>query len=551
MTDSPPVAASGPLSWLPDLLLRCSVVDFELDYLLDEAGKKVEPHTFKLDKILGFDMRRLSLPLLRDFCLLNGVVNFSDNATQSSLLVALAKKKINFTARLSNPDLSDTTDEDDLDEEEDSGESVPVSQSDGKEDGSGESAPVSQSNGSCSEQVNTVATTNPSDQTNHFKTATLDDVNITEARDAEGNIEKDDQGATKMIATSIKGVVIRSIKADVIRAFCTRHGIRSRGKTKREGALLIAYTKQMDGAIELNVEATKQTTQQKINMKFRLLNACFTDQYYEKFVSVNKRKTRAQIDSGTAGNSQGYYAGISAMVNEAQNNDTVGFVHFPDNEHLVGAIADGLDLNSFIPTTWPKAKILLSEVFKEHELAKARYTKSGNHQADFYGNGFTKDLAAYYFFLLLQGKPEAFKSVSTTLDEGVFYVAGTTDGGGHVKRPSASLEKKEKKAARQTEENVRTASAIIQPMMDTFCKTQKESEDRREDRREARVIQGQQVRDANNAYDAYLEMGRSIDSLVVALSKETPGDLVYNHLENRIEESKADRQALKAKSGRF
>ena len=91
MTDSPPVAASGLLSLLPALLLTCSVVDFGLDFLLDAAGKKVEPHTFQLDKILGFEMRRLPLPLLREFCMLKGVVRIRDNVTQSSLLVALAK----------------------------------------------------------------------------------------------------------------------------------------------------------------------------------------------------------------------------------------------------------------------------------------------------------------------------------------------------------------------------------------------------------------------------------------------------------------------------
>ena len=127
-------------------------------------------------------------------------------------------------------------------------------------------------------------------------------------------------------------------------------------------------------------------------------------------------------------------------------------------------------------------------------------------------------------------------------------MAGAPDGGGHVKRPSACLKKKEKKAARQTEATVWATSTIIQPMKDTFCKTQTDSEDQRE----ARVIQGQQARDANDAYNnEYLKMGRTIDSLVVGLSKAKHGDLVYNHLESHIKECKADRRALKAKFGRF
>ena len=138
-----------------------------------------------------------------------------------------------------------------------------------------------------------------------MKNATLDKVIITLDKDSEGNIVKDDHGFPVVIAITIIGIVIRSIKADELHAFCSGVGIKNRGKTKRESALLIAYTKKMDSAIELNGAAVKQTTQQKVNMKFRLLNAFFTDQYYKKFVSVNKRKTKAQIDSGMAGNSQG------------------------------------------------------------------------------------------------------------------------------------------------------------------------------------------------------------------------------------------------------
>jgi hypothetical protein len=252
-----------------------------------------------------------------------------------------------------------------------------------------------------------------------------------------------------------------------------------------------------------------------------------------------------------AGNSKDFYTCVSDMANDKANNDIVGISNFPDNEHLLAAMTEGLDLNSFVLATWMQAKKLLSEAFKEHELAKERYTKSGSHEKDFFGDGFTKDLAVYYFHLLLQQKPDAYKSVSTLLDDGVLYVAGAPAGGGHLKRLPAALEKKEKKAARQAqvqaEANIAGANAVFEPILATYLRTQSEREDRR--------LEEQQTRDALNqtrdAYSGYVEMGRTIDMLVSDLSEAAPGSVLYNHLESRVKECQADRQVLKDKSGRF
>jgi hypothetical protein len=95
MTDIPPLAAAGPLPRpsLPPFLLNCSLTDLELDFLSDAAGNKVEPTTMVCSRIRGFDMRRLPIPELRSFCMLKGLI-VPDDATHSSLLVALARKKM-------------------------------------------------------------------------------------------------------------------------------------------------------------------------------------------------------------------------------------------------------------------------------------------------------------------------------------------------------------------------------------------------------------------------------------------------------------------------
>jgi hypothetical protein len=91
-------SGDGVIQVLPTMLLNCSIADFELEVLLDSAGNKVEPKMHQCVKIRGVEMKRLPLALLRNFCMMNGVVDFPEDATQSSLLVALAAKKMNFNS---------------------------------------------------------------------------------------------------------------------------------------------------------------------------------------------------------------------------------------------------------------------------------------------------------------------------------------------------------------------------------------------------------------------------------------------------------------------
>jgi hypothetical protein len=99
MTDNPPVAAAGPL---PPLLLNSSIADVELGYILDAAGKKVEPARFECSQIRGLTMRRLPMLQLRAFCMSMGI-SLPDDATQASLLEALATKKMDSLAQAPPP----------------------------------------------------------------------------------------------------------------------------------------------------------------------------------------------------------------------------------------------------------------------------------------------------------------------------------------------------------------------------------------------------------------------------------------------------------------
>ena len=94
MTDNPPVAAAQPLATLlPQFLLNSSLADVEVGTVLDAAGVAVEPVTFERSQIKGFPMRRLPMPQLHVRCIWMDLL-VPDNATQSSLIEALATKKL-------------------------------------------------------------------------------------------------------------------------------------------------------------------------------------------------------------------------------------------------------------------------------------------------------------------------------------------------------------------------------------------------------------------------------------------------------------------------
>jgi hypothetical protein len=516
MTDNPPVAAAGPL---PPLLLNSSIADVELGYILDAAGKKVEPARFECSQIRGLTMRRLPMLQLRAFCMSMGI-SLPDDATQASLLEALATKKMDSLAQAPPP----WQEKDSSDDEE---EEI-VSKT------SNQSKTSTQSNQSSILSTGELV-----------KRATLVDVVIVPEMDKDGILVTDEHGTQVMIATTIAAIAIKSIKVDILRTFCIKYGLKPQKKSKDILAREIAYSKQMEGVLQLTDVASKQSSQQRLAMKIRLLNVCFTDLHYVDFLNVNKKKTRAELDRGDAGNSKHFYVSITDMANDSQNDDLVGQSSFPDDEHLSEAMTEGLDLKSFVVTTWTQGKKLLAEVFKEHQLANGKFTKSGSHEKDFFGDGFTKDLAAYYFYLLLQDKPEANKGVSTMLDEGVFHVAGD------LKRPAAALEKKKKKAARQSEANLQGAKDVMQPLMASLEKTQSDREERRAKAQSDRDARLQTHQESQDALSAYIQMGEKIDSMVIAMSKETPDGVVFNHLKTRIKESEEDRQTLKLKSGKF
>jgi hypothetical protein len=66
-----------------------------------------------------------------------------------------------------------------------------------------------------------------------LKHATLEDMVIIPEKDDNGNVVMDDNGIKVMVATTIKGVAIKSIRMDILHPFCIKVGIQKSGLRAR------------------------------------------------------------------------------------------------------------------------------------------------------------------------------------------------------------------------------------------------------------------------------------------------------------------------------
>jgi hypothetical protein len=214
MTDNPPVAAAGPL---PPLLLISSIADVEIGYVLDAAGKKVEQVRFECSQIRGLTMRKVPMLQLRAFCMLMGI-SLPDDATQSSLLEALATKKMDSATW---PAVNLWQEKDSSDEEEE--ETISKT--------SNQSKTLIQSNQSSILSTGELV-----------KRATLANVVIVPEKDKDGSLVMDDHGTQVMIATTIVAITIKNIKVDILHTFCIKYDLKPLKKSKDVLAREIVYS---------------------------------------------------------------------------------------------------------------------------------------------------------------------------------------------------------------------------------------------------------------------------------------------------------------------
>jgi len=254
----------------------------------------------------------------------------------------------------------------------------------------------------------------------------LADVELIELKNNKGETELDkDTGAKVFVAYKVAGVELKKLPVVMLRLLCRHYGIKKIRQLKKDDLLkTMAKVKQTHAAYAALEEDDTTKQQKKENDKIRLINIFFSTEYYSDAFHMNDKKNRKELDAGGAGNNRVFMSEISDAFNDVMNDDEFGHVLFEDNEHIATKVSEGLDASNCNPHRWDTLLSLLKEIWKDYDNSIQRFTTSGRHEQDLFGDGFTKKVSTYYYHLHVNEKPESHKCFTATLDEALFMEAG-------------------------------------------------------------------------------------------------------------------------------
>jgi hypothetical protein len=249
--------------------------------------------------------------------------------------------------------------------------------------------------------------------------ASIDDVVLEEVRDKTTNEALQESGKPVMTATSIHGVDFNTLKVDQIRMLCSLWKLKKYRSAPREDlCILIAQNKLLTEVYEaqaFKVTAKKEELQAS---KFRLLNVLFSADFYDDVVKMNDKKQKNELDAGKAGNNQRLWSSISDAYNDSANNEAYGLFAFVEDDQI-GEFAKKFDITSYVQLDWLKATGWFKEIVSDYELALSWYTKSGEHEPNFF-HFCRKKPQTYYYRLYVVDQPNSHKAFSAVLDDTIF-----------------------------------------------------------------------------------------------------------------------------------
>jgi hypothetical protein len=328
-------------------------------------------------------------------------------------------------------------------------------------------------------------------------------------------------GARMMKAIKVAGVDLEKVKVDMLRRLCSHYGIKKyRHKKKEDLLLLIAQVQQTHAAYNAldDDEATK--AQKKENDKVRITNLLFSSEFYEEAVTMNDRKSRKDLDKGGAGSSKSLLVEMSSSFSDSLNDDIYGEVLFPDNPHIAKAALEGLNPGVFNEHNWMSLLASMKEIWKDYDKAITRFTKSGRHEQDLYGDGFTNTISTYYYHLHVKEKPESHKAYSAVIDDDIFAEAG--------------LGKRHKKSTSSNKKGALTSAAAL-----------KEESMKRVATAAFESIQQDQRRNA--ARKELYAIDRLVAEAIKELEHNLPGTRLYDHYQQSLDEMLDRKKDLKKK----
>jgi hypothetical protein len=82
--------------------------------------------------------------------------------------------------------------------------------------------------------------------------------------------------------------------------------------------MIVGQNQQLMGVYAAQDAKPKATKQENQASKIRLLNAIFSDDFFEDVVKMNDKKQKDELDAGKAGNNQRLWSSISEEYNGSE-----------------------------------------------------------------------------------------------------------------------------------------------------------------------------------------------------------------------------------------
>ena len=158
------------------------------------------------------------------------------------------------------------------------------------------------------------------------------------------------------------------------------------------------------------------TTQKEPQCPFRLVNLLFSDQFANDFGNLGQIADRPTLDSGKAAHGQYFWEKVQKAFVDEDNNILYGDLHYTESDDVFAGL-DHIDCCKIVPHTWKKLEKIWKGLHAEYKAAFSRFTRSGNHDSNFFGFC-TGRLAVYYLWKKLQERPQLNAFVSAELPEG-------------------------------------------------------------------------------------------------------------------------------------
>ena len=216
------------------------------------------------------------------------------------------------------------------------------------------------------------------------------------------DVDTDGDGAP----VGLFGIAFNSIRSKDLRFIAKAFKVRSYGQMKK-GQLIESI---ISAYVNKDLYSTSEKTRKQRQCSYRLLNILFSDEFSEDFSSVGNVATKQELDAGVASNNKGFWVRVQEVF--VTKHPIYDKLQFNDDKFLMNtAIDPGENIQCH---DWKKLRCIWADLNSKYKVSLYNFTKSGNHESEFYGFCGGR-LDVYYLWKHLQLKPGLNESVRAGL----------------------------------------------------------------------------------------------------------------------------------------